>query len=139
MQTQTCRNNMLPQSGFRLLAGDSPRKTNSVSISGGYNNVRAGCTDATCDDIIRTFSNYLGAKIPCNFRAADQKIQLKAGAICLRLNGCVGCNKHVFMLNDLEEECPLCGHQRYNVKRKPNEVCIITHCMRIILCTILLF
>ena len=106
---------------------------------------RTGCTDATCDDIIRTFSNYLGAKIPSNFKAADQKIQLKAGAICLRLHGCVGCNKHVFFLKDLEEECPLCGHQRYNVKRKPNEVCMITHCMRIILltyymmCTILLF
>jgi hypothetical protein len=84
---------------------------------------RTGCTDATCDDIIRTFSNYLGAKIPSNFKAADKKIQLKAGAKCLRLNGCVGCDKHVFLPDDPAEECSLCGHQRYDAKGQPNETC----------------
>ena len=116
---------MLPRSGCKSLVGGYVYKGKSILY---WCQQRTGCTDATCDDIVRTFGNYLGAKIPANFKAADQKIQRKAGAQCLRLHGCVGCNRQVFLPNDREEECPVCGHQRYNVKGKPNEVWIMMMC-----------
>ena len=41
----------------------------------------------------------------------------------LLLNGCVGCNQHVYLPNDFEKACPRCRHPRLNeATGKPNEV-----------------
>ena len=90
---------------------------------------RTSCTDATCQDIIQTFSNYLGINLPSDFKSADKKMHQKAGARVLRLNGCVGCHRKVYMPDDRAKVCPLrkedgtiCGHPRYDGKGKPYEV-----------------
>ena len=60
---------------------------------------RSKCSDATCDEIVKTFAKHFG--IPTNnFRNADSKIQKAAGTSCLRLNGCVGCHEHVYHPDD---------------------------------------
>jgi hypothetical protein len=83
---------------------------------------RTGCSDATCKDVIATFRRYLRVDVPNDFRGADKKMKDAAGTKVLRLNGCVGCNKHVFMPEDKATSCPLCGHARYDRKGKPHEV-----------------
>ena len=50
-------------------------------------------------------------------------MQNAAGTKALRLNGCVGCHKHVFLpkQTDKNTTCPLCGHPRYDGVGKPFE------------------
>ena len=83
---------------------------------------RSGASDATCDDILRTFSKYLGIEAPNNFRDYDKKMQEAAGATVLRLDGCVKCNRHVYHPDDRSKHCPKCGHRRYGDSGKPLEV-----------------
>ena len=44
----------------------------------------------------------------------------------LLLNGCVGCNQHVFLPGDNEYACPKCRHPRLNNNGKANEVIYIS-------------
>ena len=83
---------------------------------------RTGCSDATCKDVLDTFRRYLRVDVPNDFRRADKKMQAAAGTQVLRLNGCVDCNKHVFMPEDKAKSCPLCDHARYDSKGQPHEV-----------------
>ena len=83
---------------------------------------RTGCSDAACKDVLATFRRYLRVDAPNDFRGADKKLRDAAGLKILRLNGCVECNKHVFMPEDKTKSCPLCGHARYDRKGKPHEV-----------------
>ena len=84
---------------------------------------RHGCSDATCDDILNTFSKYLNLNNEdLNFRDADNKLHKLSGAQVLRLDGCPKCNKHVYMPDDKVTSCPQCGHDRYNETGKPWEV-----------------
>ena len=104
---------------------------------------RSGCSDKTCDDILRTFSKYLSLDAPINFRKQDKKLQEFAGATVLRLNGCPRCNKHVYLPTDGDASCPyvftksdlndesvtidavegeVCGHNRYDENGKALEV-----------------
>ena len=39
------------------------------------------------------------------------------------LNGCVGCNDHVFGPASRDKTCPKCGHARFDAQGKPHEVC----------------
>ena len=52
----------------------------------------------------------------CKVRRINKTICERGGAVQLRINGCVGCDRHVFMPKDKTSVCPLCGHDRY----KPN-------------------
>jgi hypothetical protein len=54
--------------------------------------------------------------------AADKHILRTSGAWRIRLDGCVGCNSHVFLPSEKEIFCPECRHPRYNTSKKPNEV-----------------
>lgn len=90
---------------------------------------RSGCSDAACDDIVRTFQKYLGIDAPKNFRSYDKSMQQAAGAKMLRLNGCPSCKRHVYLPTDKEQCCPrikangsVCGHPRYDDEGKPLEV-----------------
>ena len=52
----------------------------------------------------------------------DKSFLLASGTECLRLHGCVVCDKHVFHPKSKFNNCPLCNHPRYTVNKKPNEV-----------------
>lgn len=89
---------------------------------------RSKCTEAICADIVATFGKYLNIS-PQNFRAQDKKMQQAAGVKFLRLNGCVGCHKFVYLPSDPRRQCPyinkngsVCGCDRLNVDNKPREV-----------------
>ena len=82
---------------------------------------RCGCSDKTCDDVVRTFSKYLGG-VGFNFRAYDQKMQQVAGAKMLRLNGCPCCKKHVYVPWSKRKSRPRCGTARFDTDGKPKEL-----------------
>ena len=84
---------------------------------------RCRCSDATCADILSTFSKYLHLNQDLNFRDADQRLHELSGATVLRLNGCPQCQRHVYLPTDKEKNCPICGHDRYGADGKPLEVC----------------
>lgn len=84
--------------------------------------MRTKCSDTTLDQFIQTFGPYLNFEAPENVRAFDRKLRQVAGTNVLLLNGCVGCNRHVFHPKDKREECPLCGHYRLDEAGKPYEV-----------------
>ena len=91
---------------------------------------RSRCSDVTCRDIIKTMSKYLRIDAPESFRATDKKMKDVAGATCLRLNGCTGCNRHVYLPDDKSKFCPrrkddgMCETPRYDAHGKPHEVCM---------------
>ena len=49
----------------------------------------------------------------CKVKRMNKTIFKRAGAVQLRLNGCVGCNEHVYLPKDKASACPRCGHPRY--------------------------
>ena len=82
---------------------------------------RHGCTDMCCKDMVDTFRKYLRMDVPVNFASTDKKMQKAAGTTVMRLNGCVGCHRHVFTPDDKAKSCPHCNTPRYNSKGKPFE------------------
>ena len=57
-----------------------------------------------CADIVRTLGKYLDIT-PKNFKNYDAKMQEAAGVTFLRLNGCVDCNKFVYLPDDPRTQC----------------------------------
>jgi len=97
---------------------------------------RTRCTEATVINFIQTFEKYL--KIPVMARASlrrcDKNMQQKAGCHFIILNGCVGCDRFVYLPNDKRTHCPrhkpdgsVCGAARYKLDGKPREVCVCAH------------
>ena len=77
---------------------------------------------------------YLHFSVP-DFRKNEKKMQKEAGAVFLRLNGCPGCNDHVYLPTDPETHCPhvkhdgtVCGHPRCDENGKPLEVFFVCVC-----------
>ena len=85
---------------------------------------RTKCTDATCEDFVKTFGKYLGLCDTFQFKRnkTDERLHNLAGATVLRLNGCPKCDRHVYLPDDKHQICPRCGHNRYDEKGKPLEV-----------------
>lgn len=83
---------------------------------------RTGCCDSTCDEILQLYSQYTGSNFR-SFKSCDKKLSAAAGVEVLRLNGCTGCHKHVFMPGDKATVCPLCNHPRHGADGQPLEVC----------------
>ena len=84
---------------------------------------RSGCSDATCKEILKVFSKYLGIDTPTNLKSCDKKLHKTAGAQVLRLNGCPKCNKTVLHPDDPVTHCPyvdsggtVCGHPRSDME-----------------------
>ena len=111
-----------PESEWVSVVGGGFTKEDDFCIDVRRLQQRTGCSDSTCEDIIKTFRRYLRIDAPQNFRQADGKMKSVAGTKCLRLNGCTGCHGHVYLPDDGAKCCPLCGHARYNAKGKPHEV-----------------
>lgn len=89
---------------------------------------RAKCSDATCEDIVVTFSKYLSFAAP-DFRSQDKELKKAAGVSFLRLNGCPKCHKFIYLPEDRRTHCAqvnkdgtVCGHPRYDDSGKPFEV-----------------
>ena len=59
----------------------------------------------------------------CKVKRINKTIFKRGGAVQLRLNGCVGCDRHVFMPKDKASVCPKCGHDRYKANGKAYEEC----------------
>ena len=83
---------------------------------------RSQCTDAVIGDVVLTLGKYLNLPDPPNFKSYDKKLQKDAGATFLKLNGCVDCNKFVFLPDDARRHCPLCGGARYDENGHAREV-----------------
>ena len=60
--------------------------------------------------------------LPFKVQSADAQVLSESGAHSLRLNGCVGCNRHVYLPTCPLKRCPRCAHPRFNAARQPNEV-----------------
>lgn len=83
---------------------------------------RTGCSDAACHDMVKTFRKYLRMDVPSfNLKGTDKKMREAAGTEVLRLNGCIGCHKVVFLPDGKAKVCPRCAHSRYDSKGHPWE------------------
>jgi len=58
-----------------------------------------------------------------NLRGADRELARQCGVQLQILNGCVGCDDHVFEQQDRAAHCPKCGASRYKDDGKtPQEI-----------------
>ena len=87
---------------------------------------KSGCSTKTLNLVLEELQPYLKEE----FRGArtvdktTRKIVVPTGAVILRLNGCVGCNEHVFLPSSRARLCPKCNSPRYEENGKtPKEVC----------------
>ena len=59
----------------------------------------------------------------CKVNRVNKTIFERGGAVQLRLNGCKGCDRHVFMPKEKASVCPKCNHARYKPNGQPYEEC----------------
>ena len=92
---------------------------------------RSKCSEALCTDVVLTLGKYLNVT-PQNFRKYDKQMQSAAGIKFLRLNGCTGCKKYVYLPSDRRRVCPrvkedgnICGSPRFDDQGKALEVCCV--------------
>ena len=79
------------------------------------------CTNKTLSGVMKAIGPYLGMEQQKSTFVLDQQYSRTS----LLLNGCVGCNQHVFLPGDKQLACPRCRHPRLNeATGKPNEVII---------------
>ena len=88
---------------------------------------RCKCTEAMCADIVQTLGKYLKIT-PKQHKKADNKLCKDAGVERIRVHGCIGCNKFVYLPDDKRTSCPhikkdgtVCGAARFD-NGKPREV-----------------
>ena len=82
------------------------------------------CANRTLNMAIEVLKPHLRLRhFEHGFKNVDAIMKQESGATCLCLNGCVGCNNHVFTPQEKVKTCPRCGHDRYNEKAQPHEVC----------------
>ena len=82
------------------------------------------CTSKTLLTIIKELRPFLSFEcdVPSTFRGIDNGLKRETQAIALELNGCVKCNKHVFLPSDKDRRCPRCRFPRFSASGKANEV-----------------
>ena len=67
---------------------------------------------------IKSMINSVCGKIPrATVVKMDKKLKDGGGGMCLQLNGCVNCNRHVFLPYSKETCCPKCGGARFDKKK----------------------
>ena len=85
-----------------------------------------GCTDKILAETFRRVKRFSGIdeKLSAKraVRSADKCMRRKSGARMIRVDGCAGCDEHVFLPSEHSIFCPKCRHPRYNSKKEPNEV-----------------
>ena len=81
---------------------------------------RTSCATSALEMILTKLKPFLKLDVKQKFN--DVAIKAASGAHCMRLHGCVGCNKYVFD-DGAKVMCPLCGHPRYKpTTKQPYEV-----------------
>ena len=87
---------------------------------------KTGCTNKTLNEVFVCVQKFSGMQEKVSAKeaaaAADKNILMTSGAWRIRVDGCVGCNAHVFLPSEKEIFCPECRHPRYNTSKQPNEV-----------------
>ena len=87
---------------------------------------KTGCTNQTLKETFQSVKKFTGIDEKVSAveaaNAGDKHLLKTSGAWRIRLDGCVGCNRHVFLPSDKKTFCPECRHPRYNASKEPNEV-----------------
>ena len=87
---------------------------------------KTGCSTKTLNLVLKTLRPYLMPQFrgPSLVAHVTKRIAQQSGAVVLRLNGCVGCHKHVFGPKCRARLCPNpeCQSPRYDTNGKPKEV-----------------
>ena len=87
-----------------------------------------GCTNKTLQETFLCVQKFSGIHEIDSLSvleiasAADKNLLKTTGAWRIRLDGCVGCQRHVFLPSEKRIFCPECRHPRFNASKKPNEV-----------------
>lgn len=85
-----------------------------------------GCSNKTLQETFRRVKKISGIPDEMHVKVAavygDKYLQMKSGFTAIRVDGCVGCNEHVFLPSEKQIFCPKCRHPRFDAKKKPNEV-----------------
>ena len=117
-------------------------KLNGVALHPGVSNLKKKClATMSCkakakrrkrdNDVVWAALRQAQRKCGCNHKTLETIMQTVEpflqdgatdGATVLQLNGCVGCNNHVFLHTSKRIRCPKCNHPRFNREKKPNEV-----------------
>ena len=88
-----------------------------------------GCTNKTLKETFRLVQKFCGTHDEVDAKptaeSADKELLRRTGAGAIRLDGCAGCNAHVFLPSHKQIFCPQCRHPRFNAKHKPNEVTVV--------------
>jgi hypothetical protein len=83
-----------------------------------------GCTNQVLRLTIKNLAPFFKEKIDAEacFRRSSRTVFDVSGASFLKLNGCVGCHRHVFLPSSKFVRCPECQHPRFKANLRPNEV-----------------
>ena len=85
-----------------------------------------GCTNSTLKETFRRLKKISGIDDKMHVDVAamsgDKYLIMKSGVVGIRVDGCAGCNEHVFLPSELQIYCPKCRHPRFDKDKKPNEV-----------------
>ena len=81
------------------------------------------CTTTTLKSVLQVLKPFLNIDTSrMDVWRATKNIYKRTGATLLKLNGCVGCDDYVFLPDEHNDHCPLCGHERYSNAGNANEV-----------------
>ena len=118
-----------------MAACASPKKRKAAQLWSTLRQVQrtTGCTNKTLKETFRLVQKFSGIHDEVETKptaksaskSADKELLRTTGAGAIRLDGCAGCNAHVFLPSHKQIFCPQCRHPRFNVKHKPNEVTVV--------------
>ena len=82
------------------------------------------CTTKTLLTVLKELLPFFEGvdDMPISFKGIDRKFKKQCQVTCLKLNGCVGCNKYVFLPQEKNLQCPRCQFPRFKVTGDANEV-----------------
>ena len=84
---------------------------------------KTGCTTSTLKETFKRIKKLVAMDhVKGGDRSAEREMRQESGACGIRLDGCAGCDEHVFLPSEKTIFCPKCRHPRFNAKHKPNEV-----------------
>ena len=93
---------------------------------------RTRCSNFVCAEFIKAYRKLASTPLERTIKEFDNDAKEAAGSRYIILNGCPGCNRHVYLPTDKAMTCPfvkgdgnICGHPRFDDKKKPFEVSIL--------------
>ena len=86
---------------------------------------RTRCSNYVCQEFVHAFKKYAqpkSVKRKTTLKLFDKKSIKAAGVKYIVLHGCPKCNRHVYLQEDKDTNCPICGYSRYDEIGQPYEV-----------------